>query len=178
MGTNTRRRLQSRRHSIILAILLLAIPILFLQASSWAYRRGLAEVLFITEKGPTSPFYLRIASTPRERKKGLMYVKNLPEQEGMLFIFPEEAQQAFWMKNTYVSLDIIFVKADLTVLGVVKNAPILTELPQSVKGESQFVIEVAAGVADRYGIDPGTKVQINTPLPRAIDDSFDARSDM
>jgi hypothetical protein len=107
-----------------------------------------------------------------------MYVKDLPEQEGMLFIFPEEAQQAFWMKNTYVSLDIIFVKADLTVLGVVKNAPILTELRQSVKGESKLVIEVPAGTADKYGIGSGSKVQINTPLPRAVADSFDERSDV
>src|SRR5262245_5233929 len=67
-------------------------------------------------------FQSEIADTPLERQKGLMFRTSMGEKEGMLFLFADEAPRSFWMHNTLIPLDMIFIRADRTVLGVVENA--------------------------------------------------------
>ena len=117
------------------------------------------EVVLHPAGQPEVHVKVELARTDAERMRGLMYREKLEPDHGMLFLFDEEQQQTFWMKNTYIPLDIIFIKADLTVLGTAANAEPMTTSHQMVPGKSQFVLEVNAGFAQAHGIVPGTKVE-------------------
>lgn len=99
-----------------------------------------------------------------ERERGLMFRRELDEMAGMIFVFPQPAHQTFWMRNTYLPLDMIFIGADRRVLGVVRNATPMTDDGREVEGDSLYVLEVRAGFADRHHIDAGTQVElVNVP---------------
>ncbi len=101
---------------------------------------------------------VEVARTPEERQLGLMHRTGLDKGSGMIFIFDKPEIQSFWMKNTLFSLDMIFIDADLTVVGVVADTVPLSLTPCRVDGPSQYVLEVEAGFAARHGIGPGTRV--------------------
>jgi uncharacterized membrane protein (UPF0127 family) len=102
---------------------------------------------------------VEVVDTPESRQRGLMFRKQLAPMSGMLFLFERPEQHTFWMHNTLVPLDMVFIKSDWTVLGVVENATPLTDAPRSVPGESQYVLEVNAGFSRRYGLRAGTTVR-------------------
>ena len=108
---------------------------------------------------PETAVNVAIADTPAERTRGLMYVQNLPMDDGMLFIFETEEVQSFWMRNTLIPLDMIFIKSDKTVVGVVANAEPLTLTPRSVGQPSLYVLEVNGGWAARHGVTTGSTVR-------------------
>lgn len=83
----------------------------------------------------------------------------------MLFLFPSERQLSFWMKNTLIPLDMIFIKADRKVLGVVENAEPLTETSRFVEGNSQFVLEIRGGLSKALGIAAGQTVVFDATIP-------------
>ena len=116
-------------------------------------------VVFVPDGASEARVVAEVASTEGARQKGLMCRTAMADQDGMLFLFEEEDLQSFWMKNTYVPLDIIFVRNDLTVAGVSANAEPLTLTPRAVPVPSQYVVEVNAGWAARHGITAGTKVR-------------------
>jgi uncharacterized membrane protein (UPF0127 family) len=101
---------------------------------------------------------VEVVQTPEQRQRGLMYRKQLDPERGMLFLFEQPQQLTFWMHNTLIPLDMIFITSDWTVLGVVENATPLTDAPRSVPGPGQFVLEVNAGFARRHGLYAGTRV--------------------
>lgn len=101
---------------------------------------------------------VEVVDTPDSRQRGLMYRKQLAPDAGMLFLFERPEQHTFWMHNTLVPLDMIFITADWSVLGIVENATPLTDSPRSVSGESQYVLEVNAGFSRRHGLAAGTSV--------------------
>jgi uncharacterized membrane protein (UPF0127 family) len=102
---------------------------------------------------------VEVARTEPERRLGLMHRKHLDADAGMLFLFERPQKLSFWMRNTYVPLDMIFITDQLLVLGVVENAEPLTESPRAVPGDSQYVLEVNAGYARAHGIGAGTVVR-------------------
>jgi uncharacterized membrane protein (UPF0127 family) len=102
---------------------------------------------------------VELARTPAERQRGLMHRKELGADDGMLFLFEGPQQLSFWMRNTYVPLDMIFIESSMRVLGIVENAEPLTETPRAVPGLSQYVLEVNAGFSRQHGLGPGTKVR-------------------
>lgn len=106
-----------------------------------------------------------VADSSEERSKGLMFREHLGENEGMIFLFPQEAQQSFWMRNTLIPLDMIFIRADHTILGIVENAEPRTDTPRSVPGRSQFVLEIAGGTSRTLGLGPDQLVTFMAPLP-------------
>ena len=110
-------------------------------------------------------FQAEIADTPFERSKGLMFRESLGPKEGMLFLFPKEAPLSFWMRNTLISLDMIFIRSDRTILGIVQNATPKTDTSRSVPGLSQFVLELPGGTCARLGIKAGQIVKFMAPLP-------------
>jgi uncharacterized membrane protein (UPF0127 family) len=115
---------------------------------------------------------IEIAETDSARQRGLMERYTLPERSGMLFIFDREAIQGFWMANTPLSLDIIFVNADSQIVSIAKyTRPYSTENISS-RYPAQFVVEVPAGFADTYGLVEGDRVrwQRNRHLPVAVHD--------
>lgn len=101
-----------------------------------------------------------IASTPEARTLGLMFRKKLPSTEGMLFLFPEERVLTFWMKDTLIPLDMIFINSAMVVVGTVENATPLSTAPLSVSSPSKFVLEVNGGFVRQQGILPGAKVEL------------------
>ncbi len=104
-----------------------------------------------------------LAVTPRTREVGLMYRGELAPNRGMLFVFPREEIQVFWMKNTLIPLDMIFLDRHKVVVGVVANAKPLTLTPRRVNRPSAYVVEVNAGFAAAHGIRPGTKAEFRLP---------------
>lgn len=108
---------------------------------------------------------VELARTEPERRLGLMHRKHLDADAGMLFLFEAPQQLSFWMRNTYVPLDMIFITDALVVLGVVENAEPLTESPRQVPGHSQYVLEVNAGYSRAHGIGAGTMVRFEGVEP-------------
>lgn len=109
---------------------------------------------------------VEIADSDAERQQGLMYRKQLANDDGMLFLFERPQHLTFWMRNTYLPLDMIFIEQSKTVLGVVENAEPLTDTTREVPGVSQYVLEVNAGFSREHGITAGTMVRfvdVNDP---------------
>lgn len=96
---------------------------------------------------------IELAITNQERNQGLMYRSSMKENQGMLFIFEDAKPQSFWMKNTRIPLDIIYIGADSTVLNIAKNVPPMTQegIPQS-NGPAKFVLEINGGMSDQWNI--------------------------
>jgi hypothetical protein len=94
------------------------------------------------------------------RSRGLMYRDHLPDGHGMLFVFDEETDHAFWMKNTLIPLDMIFIGADRRVVGIHPNATPLSLTRISVGRPSKWVLEVAGGYAARAGIAVGDRIEL------------------
>lgn len=102
---------------------------------------------------------VEVADDEAERRQGLMYRKQLDPDAGMLFLFEGPQHLTFWMHNTYVPLDMIFIEPSLRILGVVENAEPLTDSTRDVPGMSQYVLEVNAGFSRQNGLTPGTLVR-------------------
>ena len=102
---------------------------------------------------------IEIADNDETRTRGLMQRESLPERSGMLFIFDDEAPRSFWMANTPLSLDILFVASDSTIVTVRKYTRPMS--PQSVTSTApaQYVVEVPAGFSDMHGIVEGDRVE-------------------
>lgn len=116
-------------------------------------------VVFVTAKGEV-PVLVDVARTPTQREQGLMWVEHLAAGRGMLFLMGPERPLTFWMKNTYIPLDMIFVSAGFEVVGIVEKAEPLTLTPRRVDEPSSYVIEVPGGWAAKVGIEPGVKVRL------------------
>ncbi len=111
-------------------------------------------------------FQVEIADERFEITRGLMCRERMQDDWGMLFLMEQTQQQSFWMKNTLIPLDIIFITEDWRVLGVSENAEPQTLSGRSVRGLSKYVLEVNAGQAARLGIRPGTRVRFFPPSIR------------
>ena len=115
------------------------------------------SVRFDTARGPWV-VKVEIAADDASRTRGLMFRKSLEADHGMIFIFPKADKYAFWMHNTPLSLDLIFLDDNRAVVGVVANAPPENDAPRSVGKPSRYVIEVSAGESAAHGVGPGTRV--------------------
>lgn len=131
--------------------------------------RGETVATFTTPSGERAAFRLEVVDTPAARERGLMYRRDLAPDAGMVFVFPAPEVQSFWMKNTYVPLDMVFVGPDLRVVGVVEDARPLTLDLRSVPVPAQYVVELRAGTARSRGIVAGTVVRFSPPLPPALE---------
>jgi uncharacterized membrane protein (UPF0127 family) len=101
---------------------------------------------------------IEIAHDSQERQQGLMYRKKMADNEGMLFIFEYPEPQSFWMRNTYIPLDIIYLNEKFVVVTVLKNIPTLNDDPRPSGVPAQYVVEINAGLSDKHGIKPGCTV--------------------
>jgi uncharacterized membrane protein (UPF0127 family) len=116
------------------------------------------QPLEIATKAGVRMFSVEMATTEEEKATGLMYRKHLPDGQGMLFDFSPARQVSMWMKNTYISLDMIFIGPDGRILRIAENtAPLSTRIIPS-RGLAKGVLEVIAGTAKKYGIGPGDRV--------------------
>ena len=114
--------------------------------------------LEIASKTGVHVFAVEIADTEPAREKGLMFRKDLPEGQGMLFDFHQEQDVSFWMQNTYIPLDMMFIRSDGRILRIAENTePLSTRIIPS-GGPVLAVLEVIGGTARKLGIAPGDKV--------------------
>ncbi len=116
------------------------------------------SVEILTEEGRRVVYSVELARTDAERRQGLMGRSQLDADAGMLFLFPTEHIQTFWMKDTPISLDMIFINAKMEVAGVSKRTRPLDTSSYYVRRPSRYVLEVNAGQAETWGIGPGARV--------------------
>jgi hypothetical protein len=115
------------------------------------------ELTINTDAGPQS-FQVELADEPRERATGLMYRRDMPKGEGMLFDFGEEQPVSMWMANTYIPLDMLFIKADGTVESIGERTTPLSRRSVASKAPVRYVLEINGGLSDELGIKPGDTV--------------------
>ena len=121
-------------------------------------RAASIQPLEIVTKTGVHVFSVEMATTEEEKTTGLMYRKELADGKGMLFDFSPEQEVSMWMKNTYIPLDMIFIRADGRILRIAENTePMSTRIIPS-RGLAKGVLEVIAGTAKKYGIEPGDRV--------------------
>lgn len=128
-----------------------------LLAFSGAEAASIQPLEIATQSG-VHVFSVEMATTEEEKTTGLMYRKELPDGKGMLFDFSPEQQISMWMKNTYISLDMIFIRADGRILRIAENTEPMSTNIISSGGLAKGVLEVIAGTAQKYGIRPGDRV--------------------
>lgn len=122
---------------------------------SWAAGE---QTLEIATKTGVHIFSVEIVDNDADRAKGLMYRRELPEGRGMLFDFHRDQEVSFWMQNTYISLDMIFIRGDGQILRIEENTvPLSTRMIPS-RGAVRAVLEVIGGTSRKLGIAPGDRV--------------------
>lgn len=104
---------------------------------------------------------VEVAASSRDREQGLMHRKHLDSDAGMLFVYPFESQQSFWMKNTYIPLDMIFIGNNRRIVGIAENTEPLSLERIQVDTPSRFILEVNAGFAKKHGIREGSRVHFS-----------------
>ena len=103
-------------------------------------------------------FNVEVALSPKDRSRGLMYRRSLADDAGMLFDFGEEQFVTMWMRNTYVSLDMLFIAEDGTIGHIATETTPLSDTIIPSRVDARFVLEIKAGTSRRLGIQPGDKV--------------------
>lgn len=116
------------------------------------------EVVFLRGGQQLRKIDVEIAENDAERAKGLMFRPYLSDSVGMLFVFEQATPQSFWMKNTMISLDIIYVDAGKKIVSIQKNAKPYSEESLPSYGEAQYVVEVNGGYCDKYGVKVGDTI--------------------
>ena len=158
------KRLQIRT-SLFAAAMMIMAAVFMSGAMAYAmgggkFKQNLAteDLAVVTSSGQTHNFTVEVARKPMELAIGLMNRKSMPEGHGMLFLFPDNGQRGFWMKNTLISLDIIFVKQDGTIHKIHARAKPHDETSIMSEGDVPAVLEINGGLAEKLGIQVGDKV--------------------
>ena len=112
--------------------------------------------------GTPSSIVVELALTPEDQQHGLMYRTELAPESGMLFSWSNETLHTFWMHNTCIPLDMLFITADGTIVGILEQVPVLNDEPRTIPCPAAHVLEVNAGYCRQHGILPGQRVRIKT----------------
>jgi len=140
------------------ALRLTALALFGLLLATGPVRPADLQTVEIASKNGVHAFSVEMAENEADRAKGLMYRKELPEGKGMLFDFKRDQEVSFWMQNTYIPLDMLFIRGDGTILRIAENTePLSTKLVPS-GGAVRAVLEVIGGTARKFGIAPGDRV--------------------
>jgi uncharacterized protein len=167
MGTNAKKRIANIKQAVfVFVLLILAVvgAVLYQRESAEA---GLLKCRFESAGGSRGPLLsLEIAATPQDRNRGLMFRKSLAQNHGMLFVYPSEQRVSFWMRETYVSLDMIFMDTAMKVVALLESVPINNEKARDPGRSSKYVVELAAGSAEKQGIREGSTLKCEGELPQ------------
>jgi uncharacterized membrane protein (UPF0127 family) len=137
----------------------LVVLIVALVASAAGFAKAAElQTLEIASKTGVHAFQVEMAITPEEKERGLMFRRELPEGQGMLFDFQFDQNVAFWMKNTYIPLDMLFIRGDGRILRIAENTEPLSERNIPSGGPVRAVLEVIGGTAKKLGIAAGDHV--------------------
>jgi len=106
-----------------------------------------------------TPIDVEMAETPKEKELGLMFRTELADNQGMLFSYGAPQEVTMWMHNTYIPLDMVFIRADGTVHRIERRAEPLSDRTISSEGQVSAVLEMAGGAAERLGLKPGDRIR-------------------
>ena len=141
---------------------LVALTLALASASCEAEKQTRAEPAAegtVAVKLGAETFKVEVAATDRARQLGLMHRKSMPQDRGMLFVFPDERELSFWMKNTHIPLDIVYADRNGKVVSIKQMRP-LDESAVPSDGPSKYAIEVNQGAAARAGVKVGDVIAI------------------
>jgi uncharacterized membrane protein (UPF0127 family) len=141
------------------AALLLAAAALMALAPPLSAEMRVERLWLVTGPGQETPIEVEIAEAPKEKELGLMFRTELADGKGMLFPYGEPREVAMWMRNTYIPLDMVFIRADGVVHRIERRAEPLSERVISSDGPVTAVLELAGGAAERLGLEPGDRVR-------------------
>ncbi|HYA04518.1 MAG TPA: DUF192 domain-containing protein [Xanthobacteraceae bacterium] len=116
------------------------------------------DTIEIVTKSGVHAFSVELATNDAERERGLMFRKEMPEGHGMLFDFQTDQPVNFWMRNTYIALDMIFIRGDGRILRIAENTQPMSDALIPSGGPVRAVLEVIAGSARKFGIASGDRV--------------------
>jgi uncharacterized membrane protein (UPF0127 family) len=144
-------------------VLLVVIVVIVLYAVFGFFQPTVSDYGLPTEKisiGKTNTVIVEIVDTDASRAKGLMMRTFLPQGQGMLFVWPEEAPRTMWMKDTFIPLDIIFIDAQGKIVGIMTDAVPHDLSPLGTDRPARYVLEVPAGDAKRLGLAVGQTLDL------------------
>jgi uncharacterized membrane protein (UPF0127 family) len=139
----------------------LLVALLFAMLGSVSACQAEPKVSISTKDGKEVVFQVEIADTPSKREMGLQYRRDLARDNGMIFLFPADAPLSFWMKNTPIPLDMIFINGERKIVGIVEQATPYTLEPRAVAAPSKYVLEINGGLAKLHGIKAGDSVRFD-----------------
>ena len=128
---------------------------------------GFGSLTIANDDGERFEFDVYLATEFEQQRRGLMFVRDMPERTGMLFIYEDEDIRSMWMKNTYIPLDMVFARADGTVTNVITDT-----VPQTLRSNrstepARYVLELNAGTARRLGIGKQSRLVLSTAWQRS-----------
>lgn len=126
-----------------------------------------APLTLVTSGGASHVVHVELALTDDQREVGLMYRRSMADDDGMLFVFDDESIQSFWMKNTLIRLDMLFIRGDGSIAGIVENATPRSLSPRTVGKPSRYVLELNGGWCAAHGLKTGDKVGLGAALDLA-----------
>jgi uncharacterized protein len=160
----------------LLAVIIIAVAIIFIMGSQKRIRK-VAPPVAVKEQKMTEPAFrkdgeltflsgskklktisMELAKDEAARTQGLMYRKTMPDSCGMLFVFEKMQPLSFWMKNTILPLDIIFIDDNFKIITVAKNAVPFSEASIPSASNGMYVVEVNAGFTDKYHVAEGNTI--------------------
>lgn len=151
--------MSGNKNKLILLLVIASIIGVSLFAYASRHKEPYDQIIKVGKK----KVYVEIADTDDEQTKGLSNRKNMSENHGMFFVFQNEAQHAFWMKDTYIPLDLIYFSKDMKVTDIKGNfEPCLASYCRAFipRHKALYVLEVNGGFADKYNIAEGTEMKI------------------
>jgi len=160
------RRLNHMFRLLAVVVMLASLPVAAETAMrSPDYAVTKIHLLPALDRQPIS-FDVRLATTPAEQAYGLMFSPPLAAQTGMLFMFAKEAPRSFWMKNTPISLDMLFFSSDGKLVSIIANTEPFSLTARKSQKAAQYVLEIGGGEAARLGLGPMTR--LNLPVAAAV----------
>ena len=123
-----------------------------------------SEIIISASENACYRFDIYLAMTRAQQTQGLMYIRDLPEMTGMLFGYTQPGIRAMWMKNTFIPLDILFIRADGSVSSVARNTEPQSLLTISAVEPVKFVLELNAGVTEKLSIDDNSQVEFSAEI--------------
>lgn len=118
----------------------------------------LANIQILTSSGDTYDFSVELAKTAEEKRVGMMYRKSVPEKSGMIFLFDDEVHRSFWMKDTHVSLDILFIRGDGVIMHIHEKAQPFSLAPIPSVHPATAVLEIGGGQSRALGLSVGDRI--------------------
>jgi hypothetical protein len=144
------------------ALLFVVVALMTLPVAPLCAKMRVDRLWLLTGTGQETPVDIEIALAPQEKALGLMFRTELPDGRGMLFPYEEPREVTMWMRNTYIPLDMVFIRADGVVHRIESRAEPLSDRTISSHGPVAAVLELPGGAAERLGLKPGDRVRHST----------------